>query len=169
MKNAICISSLAFATFFAGGCATFTPQKVVGDPSKVTIGEALKSVGEGLNDMRLAIGENKTGLIPSEVTVNFKLAASATDAGKLTVDLSVPLTSGGAAGSGKLGGEASRSAEGSRSNEITIKFINLVLAPKDTLATEKSAKDIDELIMVLDKNGIHPMLENKGQTKAPAK
>jgi len=139
------------------GCASFTPVKVVGDPSEVTVEEALKSVGKGLNEMRLAIGENKTGLVTAEVIVNFKLAASAKDAGKLTVDLSVPIASAGAAGSGKLGASAEQSSEGSRSNEITIKFVNLLLLPKDTLATLKNAKQIGELIMMLDAHGITPM------------
>ena len=149
-----------------GGCASFTPVKVVGDPSEVTVEEALKSVGKGLNEMRLAIGEHKTGLMTAEVTVNFKLAASAKDAGKLTVDLSVPLTSAGAAGSGKLGASAEQSAEGSRSNEITIRFVNLLLIPKETLATLKDPKQIGELIMMLDANGITPML---APTAAPKK
>lgn len=139
------------------GCASFTPVQVVGQPSEVTVEEALKSVGRGLHDMRLEIGENKTGLVPAEVIVNFKLAASAKDSGKLTVDLSVPLTSGGAAGSGKIGAEAEKSSEGSRSNEITIKFVNLLLLPKDTLGTIKSAKDIDDLITMLKGHGITPM------------
>jgi len=153
----VAIAGALIAAGVMSGCASFTPVKVVGDPSEVTVEEALKSVGKGLNEMRLAIGENKTGLVTAEVIVNFKLAASAKDAGKLTVDLSVPIASAGAAGSGKLGASAEQSSEGSRSNEITIKFVNLLLLPKDTLATLKNAKQIGELIMMLDAHGITPM------------
>jgi len=112
----------------------------------------------GLREMRLAIGESKTGLVPAKVTVNFKLAASAKDSGKLTVDLSAPLASGGAAGSGKVGGEALKWSEGSRSNEITIRFVNVLLMPKDLLATVKSAAEIGALIDVLKAQGIARML-----------
>ena len=153
----VAIAGALIAAGVMSGCASFTPVKVVGDPSEVTVEEALKSVGKGLNEMRLAIGENKTGLVTAEVIVNFKLAASAKDAGKLTVDLSVPIASAGAAGSGKLGASAEQSSEGSRSNEITIKFVNLLLLPKDTLATLKNAMQIGELIMMLDAHGITPM------------
>lgn len=149
--------SAVMAVGVLAGCASFTPVKVVGEPSEVTIEQALVSVGNGLTRMRDAIGTDKTGLIPAEVTVTFKLAASAKDSGKLTVDLSVPITSGGTAGTASAGGEATQSSEGSRSNEITIKFVNLLVVPTNTLATAKDAKQIDELIQMLMKHGITTM------------
>lgn len=153
MRTIFVVAALLTAGALSG-CGALTPVKVVGDPSEVTVEQALKSVGDGLRDMRVAIGENKTGLIPAEVTINFKLAASATANGKLTVDLSVPLTSAGAAGSGKVGASAEQTSAGSRSNEISIRFVNLLLVPKETLATIRSAAEIDALIKALKENDI---------------
>lgn len=56
MRNAWNVSLLC-AAVVASGCASLTPQKVVGEPSEVTVEQALKSVGDGLREMRLAIGE----------------------------------------------------------------------------------------------------------------
>jgi len=156
MRNILVVGAM-LAVGVMSGCASFTPVKVVGEPSEVTVEQALTSIGAGLTKMRAAIGEDKTGLVPSEVTVNFKLAASAKDSGKLTIDLSVPLTSGGVAGSGKVGAEVGQSSEGSRSNEITIKFVNLLLLPKETLATMKDPAEIGALIDVLKERGITTM------------
>ena len=144
-----------------GGCASLTPAKIVGEPSEVTVEEALTSVGEGLRAMRVSIGENKTGLVPAEVIVTFKLAASATEEGKLTIDLAVPAAPVGGAASGSARADAGRTAEGSRSNEITVRFVNVLLLPKDTLATARDAREIGELLEVLQKSGISPLLADE--------
>jgi hypothetical protein len=150
----VLLAGFVVSLAFLSGCASLSPGKVTGDPSEVTVENALKSVGRGLAEMRAEIGKQKTGLIPSEITVNFKLAASAKDASKLTVDLSVPLTSGGAAGTAKVGGEIGGSSEGSRGNEITIKFVNLLTLGKDTLIQNKSAADLQALLKAVDSSGI---------------
>ncbi len=67
----------------------------------------------------------------------------------------------------RRGGEAEKSAEGSRSNEITIKFINILLLPKDTLATTSDPKKIAELIDMLKDHGITPMLRVQQQPAPP--
>jgi hypothetical protein len=158
MRPALKLGLLLLVATMLGGCTSFSPAKVTGEPSQVTIEAALESVGKGLSGMRTAIGDGKTGLVPAEVTVTFKLAASATESNKLTVDLSVPITSGGVAGTAKAGGEASGGSEGTRSNEISIKFVNIMLLPKDTLATLRSPAEIADLLKVLAGQGITPMV-----------
>jgi|ERR1043165_2030123 len=63
-------------------CAT---GKVVPEPSNISREAAMKSVGEGLKQMKEAQGDMKTGLLPSEVTVTFYVAAKASDSSNLAI------------------------------------------------------------------------------------
>lgn len=68
----------------AGCCNS---QRIVPEPGKITLQEAMQSVGEGLTRMHDALGGMKTGLMPSAVEVTFNVSASATDTGKLYVEV----------------------------------------------------------------------------------
>lgn len=140
-----------FSAVVLTGCASLQPKDLV-TPSEVTLENALEEVGKGLKKMYDAEQGLKVGLIPSEIEVKFNLAASANDNGKLTIDLSKsvpdPIKK-----ETKVGGSIEQSSEGERSNTITVKFINILMIPKDTLAQSKSPADIGALLEVWQDNG----------------
>ncbi len=146
MANLRVISSAIAATLLSG-CAVFSPKDLV-EPSQVTLEQALTSVGEGLYKMKQAQQDMKTGLIAESVQVTFKLAASAKDSGKLTIDLSKTVDVAPVKKETSLGGEQSSSSEATRSNEIAIKFVNLLTIPKDTLAYSRSPEDLAKIVLL---------------------
>jgi hypothetical protein len=130
------------------GCNT---GQIVPEPGKITLEEAMTSVGKGLANMKAAEGGIRTGLSPSEVTVTFNISASATDTGKLYVEVGAPT---GSAITGKIGGEASTETKTSRGNQITIKFANLLFADENTLIQKKTGQEIKDLLKVLHEAGV---------------
>ena len=82
--KAIRILVALFSTFLLFGCAT---SKVVTEPQKITFEDAMEQVANGLNRV-YDVGKNhpKSGLTPSEVTVEFNISADATDKGKLYIE-----------------------------------------------------------------------------------
>ncbi len=132
---------LVSTVLLLNGCATSR----IADPGKITLQQALVSVAEGLDQMAQA-QKRKTGLVPSEVDVTFNITASATDAGKLYVELSSIPAAGGTL---KAGGEASTSISATRGNQVTIKFTNLLFADKDKLVTSKKPDEIAKLLKEL--------------------
>ncbi len=134
------------------GCAAFTPKDLA-NPSEVTLEQALTSVGAGLYQMKKAQKGMKTGLIASSVNVTFKLAASAKDSGKLTIDLSRAVAADPATSNQSIGGEKTSESSASRSNEITVKFVNVLTIPKDTLAYSKSADELEKIILIPSAGG----------------
>ena len=145
---AIALTSLAFT-----GCASLKPADLV-NPSEVRLEDAMKSVGEGLSKMKDAQGDLRTGLIPTEVEIKFNLAASATEKGKLTVDLSKAIDASPVKKDEKLGGSYEAGADASRGSAIVIKFQNILTLNKDSLAALKSANDVQALLKALEQAGI---------------
>lgn len=139
------------------GCSMLTAGP---KPGKITLTQAMQEVANGLNEMYdIRKHEPKSGLMPSEVTIVFNVSASTSDEGKLYVE----------AGANpadvlkvvKAGGEASTKIETSRGNQVTVKFINILFAPKDTLVTAVDPKKLDALFNVLKGAGLHTMMEIK--------
>ena len=131
-------------------CAT---SKIVPEPSAITLEAAMKSVGEGLKQMKLAEGDIKTGLLPSEVTVSFNVTASATDSTKLLISAStVPAPQ--LPVSGGVTADLSSAITANRGNTITIRFTNVLFAPKDQLLTTKSAQEIEQILQGLADSNI---------------
>lgn len=131
-------------------CAT---GKIVPDPSNITLEAAMKSVGEGLKQMRDAEGGVKTGLLPSEVTVTFNVTASATDSKNLVIASSTTQAAQLPV-SGSLTGDLSSAISVNRGNVITIKFTNLLFTPKELFLTTKSPEDIAKILKTLNAEGI---------------
>jgi hypothetical protein len=138
-----------------GGCAT----RVVSNPSRITLDEALATVARGLVRMHqieqaeaAKLGQTNflTGLVPAEADVTFTIAASGSDSSKLYLELS-PVPS---AGPGKAGAELGSSYEASRGNQITIKFKNILLEPDKNLLGSKSPEEIAKLLRTLQDGGI---------------
>ena len=124
---------------------------IVPEPGKITLEDAMKSVGAGLVAMHSAEGNLRTGLVPSEVTVTFNISASATDAEKLYVEVGAPAA---APVTGKAGGEVSTTSTSTRGNQITIKFSNLLFAGDDFLIKSKTGDDIKKLFEALNAAGV---------------
>ena len=125
----------AFAVLGLSSCASY----VVPRPGKITLEEAMKSVGTGLVAMREAQGDLRTGLIAADVQVVFNVTAKGSQNGKLYVEAS-PIPTAPVI-QGKVGGEAASSYEAARGNQITIKLTNVMLAdPSKTLLKDANAR-----------------------------
>jgi hypothetical protein len=148
MTQKALLGILVAASLSMFACAT---GKVVPTPSDITLEAAMKSVGDGLRLMKEAQGEIKTGLLPSEVTITFNVTASASDSTKLAIAVSTPQQ---VPVSGSLTGDLSSAISAARGNVITIKFTNILFAPKDHLVTTKSATDINAILDVLKAQGV---------------
>ena len=123
------------------GCGLFQRTAV---PSEITLVKAMQDVGTGLKVMKMAEGDVRTGLIASDVTVVFNIAASDKKTGNLTIDLSSPTVEG--AGAAKAGGGVTSENGSQRGNTVTIKFVNLLTIPKDTLAYKGGLADLAPLV-----------------------
>lgn len=124
MKRAVL---LAVMCMWIAGCASI----VVPKPGKITLEDAMKSLGRGLVAMKLAqVQENggnpfQTGLVPSEAEVTFNIVAAGKDETKLYVELSpVPIPPQPV--QGKAGAEFGTSYAASRGNQITVRFRNIL-------------------------------------------
>jgi hypothetical protein len=132
------------------------------EPKTVTLENAMKQVATGLNEM-YKIGKDypKTGLTPSEVTIEFNVSAKGTKEGKLVVGTAVPLE--GINASGEIGSKV----EASRGNKVTVKFVNLFLSDtKDSLIMIKQPDEIAKILKVLEEAGYTPVI--KGADSRPS-
>lgn len=134
-----------FLSILMVGCASLSPADVA-KPSDITLESALKSVGQGLNDMYVAQKGLKTGLIPTEVTVTFNLSVSASDSKTLALDFTKAAS--------KVGINSEQAAEADRSNSVIVKFVNILVLPTDSLLQKKSSEDIGKILQVLEREGI---------------
>jgi hypothetical protein len=158
MRNCLGVVLFGLATVTLGGCNN--TGKVIPEPGKITLEDALESVGTGLQ--KLQAKNLKTGLIASEVDVTFNISANAKDAanGKLYVE------AGASAAEvlkvTKAGAEAGFTSEitAVRGNTITVKFRNLLAQnTQNTLAGKLTDAQIADLL-----SNIKPFLVG-GETK----
>jgi len=156
MENSFRIMSILVSGLILYGCAT---SRVVPEPKKITFEDAMEQVANGLNKI-YDIGKNhpKSGLAPSEVTIEFNISANATDNGKITIDTDNIL---GSVQVNKAIVEAGSEIKASRENKITIKFTNLFLsATKDSLIMVKKPEEISELLIILKDAGYEPIYKD---------
>ncbi|MGO8086479.1 hypothetical protein AB9E29_05030 [Rhizobium leguminosarum] len=115
----VCVSSVL------GGCGTFTPRQVA-EPSSVTVRDAVFEVATTLRDVQnLVPPEKRAGLLADEVTVVFNVAAASNTTSGADLRISnVALPSGTLA----AGVDTKNVSEGTRANQITIKFKNIATA-----------------------------------------
>ena len=151
MTQRVLLGILVAASLSMSACCG--TSKIVPEPSNITLEAAMKSVGEGLKNMKEAEGGIKTGLLPSEVTVSFNVAASAADSTKLAIVASTPQVPQVPV-SGSVSADLSSAITANRGNSITIKFTNILFAPKDQLLTMKSTSDIEEILKALARQGV---------------
>ena len=150
MIQKIIFGILMVGSLLLSACAA---TKVVPEPSDITLESAMKSVGEGLKQMKEAQGDIKTGLLPSEVIVTFNVTASASDNSKLAITASTPQAPPLPV-SGSLTGEMGSAISAARGNVITIKFTNLLFAPEKLLLTTKTSAEVVEILKALKDEGI---------------
>lgn len=117
------------AALLLSGCALFQKQPEVGELSFVT---AMTQLGEGLKALKTAERDMTTGLIASDGSVTFNISASSKQDGNLKIDFARPVGEG-VTTSTTLGGGLSSTATSQSGNTITLKFVNIVALPKDTL------------------------------------
>ena len=155
---------VCFMVVLFGLTATLTgcnnAGKVIPEPGKITLEDALESVGAGLQ--KLQAKNLKTGLIATEVDVTFNISANAKDTagGKLYVEAGA--TAAEVLEVTKAGAEVGFTSEitAVRGNTITVKFRNLlVLNTQNTLAGKLTDKQVEEL-----SSNIKPM-DVGGETK----
>lgn len=133
--------TIAIGLISLSGCSLFQPTA---KPSEITLTKAMQDLGTGLKLMKMGEGDVKTGLIASDVTVVFNIAASDKKSGGLTIDMSAPIESG--TGTGKATGNLAAESTSQRGNTVTIKFVNLLTIPKETLAYKGTLKEaMDEV------------------------
>lgn len=131
-KIASCFILLSFASVQIGCTAKLPPEA-----ARVTIVTALGDLGEGLSKMRANIGKEKTGLIPSEVEVTFKLTAAGSGSNSLGVDLS-PTESFAKQIAPSASAKFESSQQTEKINAVTIKFKNVAFG---TTTTKTETKD----------------------------
>lgn len=134
------------ALFIIAGCATNNLPETV--PSAVTVDQAMKQIGQGFREMKSALDGNdgdkvvRTGLVPSETTVTFKLTRSQDDSSKLAIDLSNPIIQDANNSGGTISAELGTAVAHEVGNTITIKLASS-LSYLSKKVTEKcvTAKD----------------------------
>lgn len=137
MCAVVVISSLS-------GCCATLPNEA----KEISIQQALGDLGTGLKDMRENIGSSKTGLMPSEAEVTFKLTASGKNSGGLALDLT-PSESYTKAIAPELKGSIDMERLAEKANTITIKFRSIAFGKKTSTTTvetetEKTVKAVIE-------------------------
>lgn len=151
MKTVIAFCLIALLT----GCATTVESK----PGKITLEQAMSSLGRGLVQLKQAqIQQNngqdfKSGLLPAEAEVTFNVTASGEQSGKLFVEVSNTPVS-------KAGADIGTSYSASRGNQITVKFRNIAFSKtttgKDTVTVEgvTDPEVLARIIKALEDSGI---------------
>lgn len=154
MRRLFVISALLLFMNAVTSCATTT---IVPEPGKITLREAMEEVATGLNGMyEIRAKSPKSGLLPSDVTVVFNISASATDKGKLYIEAGATVAE--ILKVTQAGAEVGTQVTATRGNTVTVKFTNVLFAPKDTLVMTKSPDEIKKLLEVIKEAGIEIQL-----------
>ncbi len=143
------------------GCAT---RSVVKNPEAITLRAALSDLGQGLGDLiRAQPAEGELGLYPAEISVNFDVCASASGDGSLCVaPASTEL--------GKATLNAGSKEEAKRSNSVSVRFVNVLFAPPESLVQKLSGEQLYAVRAAL--HGVDPRAAfveatDAGKTTAP--
>ncbi|MFB2567263.1 hypothetical protein [Rhizobium sp. IMFF44] len=125
MRKAFTI--LTLSSLVLASCASFTPAQVA-KPSDISLDTALNDVATSLHTLqRKYAGKEKIGMMVDEVQVQFAIAVTAADSGKVQLNVAdIPV----GATSGTLGGSAEhdQSSSANRGNTISVTFKNVATA-----------------------------------------
>jgi hypothetical protein len=127
------------------GCAAFSPNDVA-NPSRLSVENAMKSIGQGFNNMQEALDGGKMGLWPCKVVTTLNVTASAEEGGSLVLDTTIkpPATSIQGEMSGHI--DQKNTSLASRRNAVTIEMYSAACLPEHTIGYDKpdQVKDVVE-------------------------
>ena len=123
---------LAGVAMVCAGCCS-APQA----RAPMTVQAAMQQVAEGLNAFAAMPVDKRSGLMPEEVTVVLNVTQERTTTGEAQAGLTE--------GPAKLMVDFSQQHTQSSGNQITLKFQNLLLAEKNTIAGSKSPEELAAL------------------------
>ncbi|SCB27316.1 hypothetical protein [Rhizobium hainanense] len=108
-------------------CASFTPAQVA-KPSDISLDTALNDVATSLHKLQHKYaGKEKIGMMVDEVQVQFAIAVTAADSGKVQLNVAdIPV--GAAGGTFGASAEHDQSSSANRGNTITVTFKNVASA-----------------------------------------
>ncbi len=132
---------LSILTLLTAGCCT--PPK----PAPLTLDQAFRQVADGLNAFSAMPLDRRSGLMPAEITVVLNVSETQTRSAEAGGTLAA------AANAPKLTVDFSRQNAETHGNTITLKFQNLLLADKTTLAGTKSPDELLALFNTLTNAG----------------
>ena len=135
---AVCAAGLALVC--AGCCA---PRNC----APMTVETAMQQVAAGLNAFSAMPLDRRSGLMPAEITVVLNVSETQTRSAEAGGTLAA------AANAPKLTVDFSRQNAETHGNTITLKFQNLLLADKTTLAGTKSPDELLALFNTLTNAG----------------
>jgi hypothetical protein len=135
MNSTVLMCMVVVTMSLSGGCATLPKEA-----KEISIQQALGELGTGLKQMRENIGSSKTGLMPSEAEVTFKLTASGKNSGGLALDLT-PSESYTKAIAPELKGSIAIERLAEKANTITIKFKSIAFGKKTSTTTVETEKE----------------------------
>ncbi len=119
-------------------------------PPAMTLNEAITEVVDTLDHISKTRPQNTIGLIPSEVVVEFALQVGEKDTNSRTLEV-IPV--GIIKEISKLSGTWSSEVTSGSSNKISIKFSNLLLAPKSSIVGSVEPNELEKMISDLQKLG----------------
>ncbi|SCB41689.1 hypothetical protein [Rhizobium multihospitium] len=125
MRKAFAILTLMSSAL--ASCASFTPAQVA-KPSDISLDSALNDVATSLHKLqRKYADKEKIGMMVDEVQVQFAIAVTAADSGKVQLNVAdIPVgTAGGTLGASA---EHDQSSGANRGNTITVTFKNVATA-----------------------------------------
>ena len=131
---------IALALVSAGCCSTHRPEPM-------TVQAAIQQVADGLNAFSAMPLDRRSGLMPAEITVVLNVSETQTRSAEAGGTLAA------AANAPKLTVDFSRQNAETHGNTITLKFQNLLLADKTTLAGTKSPDELLALFNTLTNAG----------------
>lgn len=111
----------------------------------MTVEAAMRQVAAGLNAFAAMPLDRRTGLVPDEVTVVLNVSRVS--------DTTAGVNGGVSADPGKLVVDFSRRDSEAQGNQITLKFSNLLLAGKTSIAGSLTPEQIEERIRGLTNAG----------------
>ncbi|MCX7060477.1 MAG: hypothetical protein NTZ11_06235 [Gammaproteobacteria bacterium] len=141
--------ALLFCTL--AGCNS-TQAVIPTPPKEITLEQALRSVGIGLNEMRDAQGTLASGLIPDTVEITFKVTSSAKDENKLAIDAGAPSSAGIET---KISGGIGETKEAHRGNEVKITFVNVLTAGEKSFLHGRRPEEVKTILDYLSNKNIN--------------
>lgn len=131
--------ALAAASVLLAGCLTPTE---VANPNAITLRQAVFDVASSLHEVRDAYASQpRIGMYPSEATVTFNISSQSTDTTGLQIGASSPAAITGIPITASFSDQIV--ATGSRGNQISIKFVNILDHPPTLQFPGRKAAKVD--------------------------